>query len=120
MNAQRDADGRLTASLNLAPWTVVLEIPRQAFQRPIYATTGKLLAGLLAALLVGFVAGKISSRLLVRGVAALLDAPGADLPRPDIVEIAAARDHLDAAEAQRLADVHTLLASEGRFTATFE
>ena len=124
MNPERDVDagGRITVGMSQAPWSVVLEIPRQAFLAPMYLTLAKFLIGLLAALLIGISAGKIAARRLVRGVAFLLDPtrPNTGARRSNIIEIAKASDQLDAAAEQRAADSRILLASESRFTATFE
>ncbi len=122
MDPRRDVDpeGRIEALSALSRWSVVLEIPRDVYHTPMYSAIAKFSAGLLAALLIGVFAGKIAARRLVGGVASLVEAPRPDVPRSDIAEIAAARDYLDAAAAQRIADSQTLLASEQRFTATFE
>ena len=123
MNSERDVapSGRITVGLSTAPWSVVLEIPRQAFLTPLYLTLAKLAVGLLAALLIGFMAGKTAARRLVRGVALLLGkAADGERRRSNIIEIAQAREQLEAAAAQRVTDSLVLSASERRFTATFE
>jgi len=123
MDSARDVDpgGRITAGLSHAPWSVVLEIPRQVFRLPMYLTLAKFMAGLLAALLIGVAVGKTAARRLVRGVDFLLNRSAKrGTWRSNIAEIAKVGDQLDAAAAQRVADSQVLLASEKRYTATFE
>jgi len=117
---QASAGKRIAVHLDNAPWTVVVDIPNAALWAPVRAAILQLLAGLLAVLLISVAAGKITARRLVTGFSNLMHPTTPGTPRADIVEVAQIRDQLDAATRQREVDYQNLIASEGRFTATFE
>jgi two-component system, sensor histidine kinase and response regulator len=99
-----DADGRFVVRSQVAPWSVVLEIPRDVYRAPLISAGIALAAGLLGATLVGVLGATRASRRLGRAVAALAqqrtpDAPMA--PDPQIAEIAAVRGLLDEAAQRR-------------------
>lgn len=60
-----DAEGRIVVALDQSPWSVVLEVPRHAFQMPFYSTMARFAAVLLIALIISLVAGKVAARRLV-------------------------------------------------------
>jgi two-component system sensor histidine kinase/response regulator len=114
-------DGQtIRVNLTQSGWMVEVKISNAALWRPVYHGVAELLAGLLAVLLIAVLVGKIIARHLVSDISKLLEpvVPGA--LRSSISEIARVRDQLDAAARQREMDYKTLLASEDRFTATFE
>lgn len=109
----------VSAPLVLAPWTVVVEIPRNARMLPLLTTGAALAMAILFALLAGHFGGKLAGRRLAREVAAL----GAITPpatAPTIREIAEARGLIDDAFARRsqaeaaLLESHHLLAESQR------
>ncbi|SDH99280.1 PAS domain S-box protein [Propionivibrio dicarboxylicus] len=118
--AREDAGKRIAVRLDNAPWSVVVDIPSAALWQPVRSAILQLLAGLLAVLLISVAAGKITARRLVSGFSNLLQPTATGAPRAEIAEIAQVRDQLDAAARQREIDYQNLIASEGRFTATFE
>ena len=113
----RDTAGpaRFIAKSAVAPWSVVLEIPRSIYRAPLV-----LAAVVLLVTLAGVLGSWRTGRRLGRAVAGLASAPGAGAPPPDIAEIAAARLALDRAEAAHVAAAAILAESEQRFVATFE
>ncbi|MBP8214529.1 MAG: PAS domain S-box protein [Propionivibrio sp.] len=121
MDSDRDVDpeGRITVGLKQSRWSVVLEIPRSELRIPMTQTIAKFMLGFLAALLISVIAGMSAARRLVKGVSSLSDRNAAAAPS-DIVEIAKAQERLDAADRQREENFKATLASEDRFTATFE
>ncbi len=121
-NTARDVDpsGRIAVSVAQTPWSVVLEIPADELRLPLYLSMSKLLAWLLAALILGIIGGRLAGRRLLGDIKMLLANGEGDAPRSRIVEIAAVGDQLKAAAAQRKADTEALEASEMRFSVTFE
>lgn len=103
-----------------SPWSVVLEIPREAHQAPLQAVLTYLGLGILGATLAGVLGGTLAGRRLARQVASLATPPGPDTPAPSIVEIAAARRLLDEAQARTVRDAAALKESELRFHAIFD
>lgn len=98
-----DAEGRRVVQSALSPWSVVLEIPRQAYRAPLVRTALALGLGVLGATLIGVLGGMLTGRRLGRSVAALAQAPDRGAPEPDIAEVAAARRLLDETSARRTA-----------------
>ena len=115
-----DADGRIAVAVGLAPWSLIVDIPRPALQKPMYSAIARYLAVLLLALASSVVVGKVAARRLVRGVDGLLDSGKPSAYDSGIAEINRLRRQIDLAIAQRDEDSRTLVASEERFTATFE
>jgi len=120
--ATTDMDGgtRFAANLSLAPWSVVVEIPRSVHQETLFSTTLALTLAILAALLVSILGSKAASRRLARSVAALAEAPDPGMPPPDIEEVAAARRLLDETMAHRAEAMAALGESEARYRSLFE
>ncbi len=115
-----DADMRITVRLRQSAWAVVLDIPREVTRKPLYQAIARYLAILGVALAGSVVAGTIAARRLVRGVSGLLETSTPERAESNIVELAALRRQIDQTEVQRAEATRTLVASERRFTATFE
>jgi len=104
-----DASGRFIVNAALAPWSVVLEIPRTIYREPLINAATVLAIALTGATLISVLGGMLASRQLSRSVSSLTAPPGT-APAPRIVEIseiAAAKRlldesalHRDAAEAE--------------------
>ncbi|MDZ5461020.1 PAS domain S-box protein [Azohydromonas lata] len=112
---------RFGSAPTLAPWQVVVEIPRSVYRARWARAAGSVVAAIVAATLMGALGGLLAGRRLARAVAALA------LPRPqraraadDIAEIAAVRNLLEEATQGRRQAELDLSASEQRFQATFE
>lgn len=93
---------RTTIRLNTAPWSVVLEIPREVYLAPMMAAGVTLGLGLLAVALIGVGGGLWGTRRLGRAVASLAQRDHAPTDGPAITEIAAVRGLIDEAR-QRIA-----------------
>ena len=106
-------EGRFSVKLEQAPWSVVLETPRDLRRRYWVETGAVLLAGILLSVVLGLVGGTFFARRLGRQVMALSTPAGQPMPTLDIAEIVAVRDQLNASTIARLE-------SERRFAATFE
>lgn len=104
-DAQRDIDasGRYTVRSAMSPWSVVVEIPRDAHRAPLLQTALALGLGVLGATLIGVLGGTLAGRRLGRSVAALVPAPSTEMSQPDITEVAAARRLLDEISDRRTA-----------------
>ena len=85
--------------VSAAPWSVVLEIPRERYFAPMKAAGLVLGLGILAAALIGVGGGLWGTRRLGRAVAGLAQPDHAPDEGPAITEISAARRLID--EAQR-------------------
>ncbi|MBT9523475.1 MAG: PAS domain-containing protein, partial [Dechloromonas sp.] len=108
--------GRFVVHSTLSPWSVMLEIPKETYQFPVFAAGLMLAIALLGAALISIVGGRLASRRLATAVRAIIpshqSAPeSADL---DISEITAARTLLDELMDARLAAVAALSESEER------
>jgi len=92
---------RFVTRSSVSPWSVVLEIPRDLYYTGLLQAVAALVLVVFGATLVSVLGGTWSGRRLGRAVAALSQpaAPGA--APADIVEIAEAREFLDAAKARR-------------------
>jgi PAS domain S-box-containing protein len=113
-----EAMGQFVASSELAPWTVVLEIPRDIYRAPLVEASVALAVALLGATLIGVVGGMLASRRLARSLASLGQPSATRVP--DIAEIAALRRLLDESARCRDSAEAERRASELRFRATFE
>lgn len=96
------SDRRIVVPLTVAPWSVMLEIPRTLYFAPLLSAGFVLGLGALAASLIGIGGGLWGTRRLSRAVASLADTDAARERGPEIAEIAAVRQHIDAAN-QRIA-----------------
>lgn len=107
-----DREGRFTAKLGLAEWTVSVEIPRQVFNAPLTAVGLPLAGGSLLAALAGALGGWFASRRLGRAVATLAEETG-DTQATGIAEVDCANRRIREAR-------DALRESEGRFHAIFD
>ena len=114
-----DASGRFTVKSTSSPWSVVLEIPRDAYRSPQLQAAAALALAVLGATLTGVVGGTLASRRLGSMVASLAQPPTPGAPPPVIAEIARARTLLDEAAQRRETAEATLLVSEQRFRRLF-
>lgn len=93
---------RIVAHTTVAPWSVVLEIPRASYLAPMMRAGMLLAIGLLAAALIGIGGGLWGTRRISRAVASLADPNHVPDNGPEIAEIAVVRQRIDAAS-QRIA-----------------
>jgi PAS domain S-box-containing protein len=115
-----DAAGRFQINSLLAPWSVVLEIPRAAYRAPLLQVAAALALAVLGATLAGILGGTLAGRRLAKAVASLATQPAARAPAPGIAEICAVRRLLDEGAARRESSEATLRESERRFRRYFE
>ncbi|MBZ8140813.1 hybrid sensor histidine kinase/response regulator [Rubrivivax gelatinosus] len=87
----------VVAQSRLAPWTLVLELPRVQERETLLAAAWWLLAALAAAVFTGLLGGARASRSLARGLASL-GGDGEPPAGPEIAEIVALRQRLEGAE----------------------
>ncbi len=122
MDAARDVDaaGRFVVRLQQSPWSVRLEIPRDAYQAPLYSAAAALALALLVAILIAVLGGRLASRRLGRAVASLTSDASSDATRLDIREINQARRALARAKEQRDAADVARSVSEQLLESTFE
>ncbi len=106
-------DHRFIVRPELSPWSVVLEIPRNAHNAQMIRGGVVLFAALLLATLLGLFGGALASRRIVREVRALAAPMDSDALPLQIDEIAAAHEQLVTTAAERAA-------SEDRFRRLFE
>lgn len=93
---------RTEVSIGAAPWSVVLEIPRDRYLAPVKSAGLVLGLGILAAALIGVGGGLWGTRRLGRAVAGLARPDQAPDEGPAITEISAVRRLIDEAR-QRIA-----------------
>jgi PAS domain S-box-containing protein len=96
-----DASGRFVVKSAVAPWSVVLEIPREIHRRAMIEAAAGLAIAVLAITLVSILGGVLVSRRLGRSIAALTEPRMPGAPPPDIREVAAVRRLLDETEGER-------------------
>ncbi len=106
----KSADGtetyrRLDVRLTIAPWSVVLEIPRNTYLAPLVSAGVALGIGALAAVLIGIGGGLWGTRRLSRAIASLAE-PETSPDHLAIAEIDAVRQRIDA-DSQRIATFAT-------------
>ena len=116
MNPEMDGDAaaRFVAKSTVSPWSVVLEIPRDAYLAPLLKAGAALALGILGAALATLLGAMLAGRRLRRSVASLVETPDPGAPMLDIREVAAARRLLDEAAEKRAAAEATLRGSEER------
>jgi PAS domain S-box-containing protein len=117
--ADVDANGRFTAKLIQAPWSVVLEVPRQVYQRSMVGPAIVLLLSVLAATLIGVLGATVAARRLTRSLTTLVDRQAQPLDS-HIAEIDAVHALLEASLSEQAAAEAARRDSERRFRATFE
>ncbi|ACB36461.1 multi-sensor hybrid histidine kinase [Leptothrix cholodnii SP-6] len=120
--AQRvvDAEGRFAVRSAVAPWSVVLEIPRDVYRAPLQAAALTLAIAILGASLAGVLGGMLASRRLGRAVDSLAQPPQPGTPPSSIREIAAARQLIDETARRSQAAQDSLRDSERRFRRLFQ
>jgi PAS domain S-box-containing protein len=115
-----DASGRFVVKSDMSPWSVVLEIPRNIYRKPLIEAAIALAIAILSVTLVSLLGALLVSRRLSKAVASLAETGATGMPPPDITEIAAVRRRLDEAEEiRRHADVE-LKESEERYRSFFD
>lgn len=92
---------RFDASLTVAPWSVVLEIPRDRYLAPIVSVGVALGLGVIAAILIGIGGGLWGTRRLNRAITGLTES-AASHDQLAIVEIDTVRQRIDA-DSRRIA-----------------
>lgn len=96
-----ESDFRVDVGLSVAPWSVVLEVPRNLYLAPAVIAGIGLGLGALAAVLIGMGGGLWGTRRLNRAITSLA-APEISDDKLPIVEIDAVRQRI-AADSQRIA-----------------
>ncbi|NTV70564.1 MAG: PAS domain-containing protein [Azonexaceae bacterium] len=106
--------GRFVVHSAISPWSVVLEIPQETYQLPVFVAGVMLAIGLLGAALISVVGGKLASRRLAAAVGSIIPShqSAAQSASLDITEITAARTLLDELMNSRLAASAALRESE--------
>lgn len=115
-----DASGRFVVKSAVSPWSLVIEIPRNIYRKPLIDTTIALGIAILGATLLSILGGIWISRRLGRSVASLAETPTLGAPPPDITEIAAVRHLLDKSAAEHKTAETALRQSENKFRQFFE
>ena len=115
-----DAAGRFTVRTALAPWSVVLEIPRQAYRAPLLSAAAALAAAVLGATLAALLGGMSAGRRLAGAVASLAEAGAPASGVIEIAEIRAVRRLLDDARETRGAALDALHDSEATYRSLFD
>ena len=107
--------GFFVAKLTVSPWSVVLEIPQDAYRKPIISAATALVVAILAVTLISVLGGRLASRRLARSVATLKTPPFLENANSVILEIEAVRAMLDAAATTRDLAETALRESEQEF-----
>jgi PAS domain S-box-containing protein len=114
-------EGKWQVSSAITPWSVLLDIDRDTYQRPVLVAGLSLLTALILAILLSFVIGQLTSRRLSRSLATLVGPEGQlDKPQKLIQEIEDLRQDLEASNIAREATETNLASSEQRFRRLFE
>ncbi len=116
----RDDAQRFSAPVQLAPWTVTLDIPRSAWGAPLAGAAWALLAGLALAVGVGAAGASLAARRLARSVSALATTSTADAEPAAVAEIAIARRRMEEQERAREQALAALQESQATFRAMFD
>jgi len=112
--------GRFSAKLNLAHWSVVLDVSTAVYRMPVMAAATALAVAILCFTLLSIFAGRIVGKRLARSVASLAEASPSPASPPLIAEVEEARRILkDAAEARETAE-QMRHESETRFRSTLD
>jgi PAS domain S-box-containing protein len=110
---------RYEVKSDLAPWSVALDIPANAYRAPLLGAGASLAAAILIAILVSVLGGMLAARRLGGAVAALVEKRGTGFAL-DIAEITAVRHRLDEALREQANATTASQRSEQRFQATFD
>lgn len=111
---------RFSATSALSPWSVELEIPRDANDAPFSSAAIALAIALFGATAAGVLGGVQAGRRLAASVTWLGEAPAGKAPDLDIDEIAAVRRALDESSRRRDAAEAARHEVEERFRVIFE
>ena len=120
-NAKTEVDesARFVVKSAVSAWSVVLEIPRAVYYKPLTEAVAALAIVIICAALISLIGGIFVSRRLGKAVSSLAKPSEPGTPLPDIAEIAAVRLLLDeAAEKQKQANAQ-LHESEERYRSFF-
>jgi PAS domain S-box-containing protein len=112
--------GRYVAKLKVSPWSVVVEIPRNAYHAPIVMATAALSGVILAITLVSLLGGRLATVRLMRSIATLTGTPPASHRHTAIAEIETVRTMLNEAAVARDVSEKSLRQSEARYRSLFE
>ncbi|HJV28374.1 MAG TPA: PAS domain S-box protein [Aromatoleum sp.] len=118
--ADVDPAGRVAIASTVAPWSLVLEVPRAIRRAPFVQAAVVLALAVLGATLASVAGGSLAGRRLARDIASLVAPSARTSNLPAIREIAAVRALLDEAHGRRETAEAALRDSEQRFRATFE
>ncbi|OGP59911.1 MAG: hypothetical protein A2V65_07080 [Deltaproteobacteria bacterium RBG_13_49_15] len=117
--ADVDASGRFVIKSAVSPWSVVLEIPRNIYRKPMVEAAAALAIAILGVTLLSLLGGMLTGRRMGRAVASLAETPTPGAPPPDIVEIADVRRILDKSAEKRQRFEMELQESEERYRSFF-
>ncbi|MEN6442081.1 MAG: histidine kinase dimerization/phosphoacceptor domain -containing protein [Syntrophobacter sp.] len=112
--------GRFSVKCASSHWTVVLDVPRDVYRKPLIAAAAALSAAVLFLTLFSVLGGRMAGRQLARSVAALAEVPSRSASPPLISEIEAVRVLLNESAAAREAAELTRLETEERFRQLFD
>ena len=105
---------------SVAPWSIVLEIPRKVYRAPLIEAGIVLALAFFGATFLAIFGGMRTARRLGRAVASLAEVPAPGEPPSDIAEIADVRRVLDESAMLRAQAEAARHESDERFRATFE
>ena len=108
----REVAYRAIAKSTKTSWSVVVEVGHEEISASMTSMLIKLSVGLLVALAIGYLAGKLAARRLVSGVTSLMSPESGEEHSPAIREIAQAREVIETATAQSKRDVIELKETE--------
>lgn len=107
--------GRWIVPIALSSWSVVLDIPRTIYYRPVIIASAALVLAILAITLMSVIVGRSAGRQLTGSLTSLVESVPNAAARPAIAEIESVRRILtETAIAQQVAE-STLRESEQRF-----
>jgi PAS domain S-box-containing protein len=111
---------RWTVNFSHAPWSVVLDIPSDAYRKPFIIAAIAMVSAIAIATLIGVCAGRLAGRRLTGSLANLIDSSSVPTTHPIIEEIETVRCILDRAAAARQEAESTLRESEHQFRLVVE
>ena len=122
LNSATDVDtsGRFVTQSTRSPWSVVLEIPRSTYRKPLIEVAVSLAIAILGVTFLSLLGGTWMARRLAQAVTSLTDASPSAAPGQTIAEIEEVRTMLDRAAAAREASEKELRESEARYRSLFE
>lgn len=108
------------AKSTVSHWSVVLEVPRLIYFRPLIFAGGALMATIILIAGITYAGGRLASRKLSQAIESLGKRPDTEGQRTAIVEIEAVRNQLDEADAATKRSSKELKANEERYRTLFE